>query len=255
MSSLQRPSAGQRTSYFSIEGSAFLDDYSPEIVRANTWGQKVDGLFKRRKTTRADIERRSRRKQRPWTPLIDYLLDRRYPLRALLPIIGVLLEIFLLLYLFCFYYTLPADPQTGAKPPRVAQLYSTFPFISCVGSKRLKLYQGLTFAIVVIGIISTAITFYVNRDDLLGWQTRRTGLLASVVGAGLGIWVVFAAASPDRHLHLLVTAVKATVVFTIKTTGMLIDHYERSTYPALRQTGVVKGMMWWRIITLIIALR
>jgi hypothetical protein len=255
MSSLQRPSAAQRNSYYSVEASVFLDDYSPEIVRADTLGQKVDGFFKRRKTNWADIQRKSTRRVRPWSPLLDYLWDRRYTLRAVLPITGALLELFLLLFLFCTYYTLPADPVTGAKPPRVADLYATFPFISCVGSQKLALYQGLTFCIVILGITSTAITFYFCRDDLLGWQARRAGLLTSVSGAGLSIWVVFAAATPDRHLHLTVTAVKAITVFCVKTTGMLIDHYDRSKYPGLRQTGVVKVLMWWRIITLAFAFR
>lgn len=251
MSSLRRPPAAQRNSYYSIEG--YLDDYSPEIVRANTLGQKLDGLFKRRKTNLADIQRRSIRKQRPWTPFLDYLWDRRYFLRALLPITAALLETFLLLFLFCVYFTLPADPVTGEKPPRIAGLYATFPFISCVGSQRLAVYQVLTFCVVVIGIVSTAITFYFTRDDLIGWQTRRAGWLANVSGAGLSIWVVFAAATPDRHLHLTVTAVKAITVFGIKTAGMLVDHYDRSNYPGLRKTGVIQVLKWWRIMTLVIA--
>ncbi|EXJ76648.1 uncharacterized protein A1O5_01156 [Cladophialophora psammophila CBS 110553] len=253
MSSLRRPAAAQRSSYYSLEGSAFLDNYTPEIVRAGTLSQKIDGLFKRQKTTWQDIERRFERKSRPWDPVLDYLWDRRYPLRALLPIAAALLELFLLLFLFCTYYTLPADPHTGAKPPRVADLYSIFPFISCVGSKRLSVYQGLTFCVVILSITSTAISFYFNRDDQLGWQTRRTGWLASVVGAGLSIWVVFAAATPDRHLHLLVTAVKAIMIFSIKSTGMLVDHLERRKYPALREVGVIKVLLWWRALTLVFA--
>jgi hypothetical protein len=255
MLSTRRPSNAHRASYYSIEGSAFLDNYAPEIVRNKNISERVDGIFRRRRTTLADIERRSTPKNRSWTPLLNYLWKQRYPLRALLPIVGALLELFLLLYLFCLYYTLPADPVTGAKPPRVSDRYANFPFISCVGSQRLEVYQGLTFAVVILGIASTLITFYFCRDDLLGWQTRRAGLLASVSGAGLSIWTVFAAATPDKHLHLTVTAAKMIVVFGIKTTGMLIDHYDRVQYPALRQTGVVVVMMWWRIITLVIALR
>ncbi|KIW29542.1 uncharacterized protein PV07_05354 [Cladophialophora immunda] len=253
MSSLRRPAAAQRSSYYAIEGSAFLDDYSPEIVRTGTLGQKVDRLFKRRKTSWQDIERRSERKSRPWNPLLDYLWDHRYPLRALLSITAALLELLLLLFLFCTYYTLPADPHTGAKPPRVADLYSTFPFMSCVGSKKLSVYQSLTFCVVLLGITSTAISFYFTRDDHLGWQTRRAGWLASVVGAGLSIWVVFAAATPNRHLHLLVTAAKAITVFSIKSTGLLVDHLERRKYPALREVGVIKILLWWRAITLVFA--
>ncbi len=233
----------------------FLDDYGPEIVRVYTSGQKTDGLFKRRKTNWADIQRRSERKIRSWTPALDYLWNRRYPLRALIPILAALLEIFLLLFLFCTYYTLPADPVTGQKPPRVSDRYANFPFISCVGSQRLAIYQGLTFAIVFLGITSTAITFYFCRDDLVGWHTRRAGLLASVSGAALNIWVVFAAAVPDQHLHLTVTGAKIIMVFAIKTTGMLIDHYDRSKYPALRRKGLIRVMKWWRIMTLVVAFR
>ncbi|KAJ9602142.1 hypothetical protein H2200_013262 [Cladophialophora chaetospira] len=254
MSQLQRQPTAQRHSYYSIEGSVFLDDYGPERVRTNSFDEeKIDGLFRRRKTNWAEFQRRAQPKIRPWTPALEYFWDHRYSLRAVIPILAALLELFLLLFLFCTYYTLPADPVTGEKPPRVSDRYANFPFISCVGSQRLALYQGLTFAIVILSVTSTAITFYFCRDDLLGWHTRRAGLLASVSGAGLNIWLVFAAAVPDQHLHLTVTGAKAVVVFGIKTTGMLIDHYDRSKYPALRQAGVIKVMMWWRIITLVVA--
>ncbi|KIX92480.1 uncharacterized protein Z520_11800 [Fonsecaea multimorphosa CBS 102226] len=253
MSSLRKPAATQRSSYYSLEGSAFLEDYTPEIVRTGTLSQKVDGLFKRRKTSWQDLERRFERKSRPWNPLVAYLWNRRYPLRALLSITAAFLEVFLLLFLFCTYYTLPADPHTGGKPPRIADLYSTFPFMSCVGSKKLSVYQSVTFCVVLLGITSSTISFYFTRDDQLGWQTRRAGWLASVVGAGLSIWVVFAAANPDKHLHLLVTAVKAITVFCIKSTGLLVDHLERRKYPALREVGVIRVLLWWRAITLVFA--
>ncbi|KAH0841941.1 hypothetical protein FOPE_06898 [Fonsecaea pedrosoi] len=253
MSLLRGPTSAHRndrSSYYLGEGSAFLDDYSPQIVRAGTFSQKIDGLFRRRKTNWHDVERRFERKSRPWNPLLDYLWDHRYPLRALLPITAGLLELILVLFLFGTYYTLPADPHTGAKPPRVADLYSTFPFMSCVGSKRLSVYRGLTFCVVFLGITSTAISFYFTRDDQLGWQTRRAGWLASVVGAGLSIWLVFAAATPDKHLHLFVTSVKAITVFSIKSTGLLVDHLERQKYPVLRGLAVIKVLLWWRVVTL-----
>lgn len=234
MSPLRHPSTAHRNSYYAVEGSAFLDDYGPEIVRANTLGHKIDGLFVRRKTNWGDKRRKSSRKIRSWTPLLEHLRGRSYTFRALLPILGALLQTFLLLFLFFAYYTLPADPVTGAKPPRVGGRYANFQFISCIGSHQLALYRGITFAIVILGIISTSITFYFCRDDLLRRQTRRAGLIASSSGAGLSIWVVFAAATPNMHLHLTVVAVEAIIVFCIKTTGMLIDHYDRSRYPALR---------------------
>ncbi|KIX09768.1 uncharacterized protein Z518_00849 [Rhinocladiella mackenziei CBS 650.93] len=242
-----------RSSFYLSESFAFLDDYTRDVVQPDVPASEFDHRFQRRKTTLETIQRRSRRKQRPWNPLVDYLSPRMNVVGALLPITSSFLETVLLLYLFTTYYSFPPDPETGAHPPRIAELYSTFPFISCVGSKRLPIYQGLTMCVVLLNITSTSVTFYRCRDEHIGWQTRRTGYLASVVAAGLSIWVVFAAANPDRHLHLLVTAVKGLAVFCIKATSCFMDHLQRRHYPALRKTGVFNFLLWWKGVTIFLA--
>ena len=255
MSSFQNSSCAQRRSFYQSEPFTFIDGYSAEIVRSDVPAQKLRRGFQRLETTLEEIERRAKRKPQSWDPLVDYFAARMNFFGALLPITSSLLETLLLLYLFTTYYSFPADPETGARPPRIAELYSTFPFISCVGSKRLPVYQGLTMCVVLLNIISTSITLYRCRDLPFGWHTRRTGYLASVVGAGLSVWLVFAAANPDQHLHLFVAASKAIVIFCIKATGWFVDHLQRVKYPILRQTGVVKFLLWWKVITLTFAFR
>jgi len=107
--------------------------------------------------------------------------------------------------------------------------------------------------VVLINFASTSIGFYRGRDDRIGWQSRRTNWLVSVVSGGLAIWVVFAAANPDTHLHLTVTAAKALSVFCIKTSSWITDHLQRRSYPGLWQTGVVRFLVWWKAITLVVA--
>jgi hypothetical protein len=255
-------SAGSTRSswYQSSEASAFLDDYSKDVVALPESGgsgtvPRINRRFQRQKTTWEAIERRSRRTPRPWNPLVDYVADRMYIFGALLPVMSALLEATLLAFLLGTYYTLPPKPGTTTRPPRVAALYSTFPFISCVGSLRLPAYQGMSICVVVLNVTSSSISLYRGRDERIGWQSRRTQFLASVVAAGLGVWVVFAAANPDKHLHLLVTAAKALSVFGIKLTGWLVDHFQRRRYPVLWKAAVVKVLVWWRVIVLSIAFR
>ncbi len=249
-----------RSSWYQSEASAFLDYNSkdvvvvPEVSRTGT-AAPINRLFQRQRTTREAIERRSQRTPQPWTPLVDYVADRMHIFGALLPLLSALLEATLLSFLLGTYYTLPAQPNSTERPPRIADLYSTFPCISCVGSLRLPTYQGVTLCVVTINVVSSAIALYRGRDERIGWQSRRTQFMASVVAAALGIWVVFAAANPDKHLHLVVTAAKALSVIGVKITGWLVDHFQRQRYPGLRNTTVVKILVRWKISTLAIALR
>ncbi|KAK5296891.1 hypothetical protein LTR99_008532 [Exophiala xenobiotica] len=252
MPQTRQDTSAVRRSWYQSEAASFLDHYSPEIVQRRF--TNLDPHFYRQETTLDKIAQRSRRKRRPWNPLFDYVDSHWNAIGPLLPITASLLEISLLLFLFSLYYTLPADPRTGERPPRIADLYSIFPFISCIGSQRLPVYQGLTMCVVLINFISTSIGFYRGRDDGIGWQSRRTNWLVSVVSGGLAIWVVFAAANPDTHLHLTVTAAKALSVFCIKTSSWITDHLQRRRYPGLWQTGVVKFLVWWKAVTLIVAL-
>lgn len=249
----RQESSKLRGSWYQSEAASFLDHYSPEIVqrRFTTFSPR----FYRQKTTLEKLTRRSRRKSRAWHPLFDYVDSHWYTIGPLLPITAALLETTLLLFLFAFYYTLPADPETGERPPRIANLYSVFPFISCIGSKRLPVYQGLTMCVVLFNFTSACISLYRGRDEVIGWQSRRTTWLVSVVSGGLAIWVVFAAANPDRHLHLTVTAAKALSIFCIKTSGWITDHLQRRKYPGLWDIGVVRFLYWWRVATLVVALR
>lgn len=253
MSPTRRDTSAVRRSWYQSEAASFLDHYSPEIVQHRF--TNFDPHFYRQKTTLDKIAQRSRRQPRPWQPLFDYVDSHWNTIGPLLPITSSFLEISLLLFLFTLYYTLPADPRTGQRPPRIADLYSIFPFISCIGSQRLPVYQGLTMCVVLINLASTSIGFYRGRDDRIGWQSRRTNWLVSVVSGGLAIWAVFAAANPDTHLHLTVTAAKALSVFCIKTSSWITDHLQRRSYPGLWQTGVVRFLVWWKAITLVVAFR
>ncbi|KIW12081.1 hypothetical protein PV08_09355 [Exophiala spinifera] len=108
--------------------------------------------------------------------------------------------------------------------------------------------------VVLLNFTSACISLYRGRDELVGWESRRTSWLVSVVSGGLAIWVVFAAANPDRHLHLTVTAAKALSVFCIKVSGWITDHLQRRKYSDLWNIGCVRLLYWWKVATLAVAL-
>lgn len=114
-----------------------------------------------------------------------------------------MLETSTLIYFFMTYVSLPSDPKTGALP-RILDVYSTWPFTSCIGS--LHLVACKTFAFVAASLYESGslISLYLDRNQKVGSCFQRLGNVAGLVSTVLLIWTVFASKiSKLTHICIL----------------------------------------------------
>ena len=153
-----------------------------------------------------------------------------------------------MLTLFLYtYLSLPLDPATGARE-RVSPFYSLWPFISCIGSEKITIFQIVSFLIVACSILANSLAFWLNRDVHPGYWLRRIQLGVSLSGNGLLIWLVSAAEKAvETHLHITLVALRILCLFGTKTASFLTGRKMRAAYPALLRDKTSTTSFWWKV--------
>jgi hypothetical protein len=175
----------------------------------------------------------------------DYLKDHKLKLFAALPLVAAVLEFSLLAYFFMTYVSLPQDPQTGALP-RISPVYSTWPFISCIGSLRLATYKAFGFVVSALYQSGSLITLYLSWHKREGYWFRRAGAVAGFTSTVLLIWLTFASGNTDSHAHLYITAVKILATLTTKMTVLTCDRLDRKAKPVLKTIPAAVILRRWK---------
>ena len=165
--------------------------------------------------------------------VLPWLSRHKLFLGCLLPLFSVLFEVTMLSLFLYMYLSLPMDPQTGTRR-RISPQYSMWPFVSCVGSAKLEVFQGLSFAIVFCSITALFLLFYLNYRVEPGYWLRRLQLLQTLAANGLLIWLVFASEDNATHLHLYVVSLRLLLLFGAKCTSWLTAYAMRMAYPLLK---------------------
>ena len=174
-----------------------------------------------------------------------YLRDNRFYFYALLPISAAMLEVWLLVYFYMTYISLPPDPKTGALP-RISPVYSTWPFTSCIGGTRQAVYK--TFAFVVTGVYQSGslVGLYEDWNEKKGYWFRRVGAVAGCTSSLLLIFLVFSSGNTSTHTHLFVTAAKILATLTVKTNILICDHLDRRATPMLKSIPAAIIQRRWK---------
>ena len=204
-----------------LDTSSYLDDYNRETTESQSPLNLFQSQFRRQKTTLADIVNESRRTPHRWDPVVNHIKEPKHLFiyRGFIPLISSILQVTLLAYLLDAYLSLPVDPSTGRRV-RVGNLYSIWPFTSCIGSHHLSIYLGLKLSILTLNATSTSITCYCGRDDTVAWMLRRSVWMFTVIVYGLGTWAVIASKDVDRTLHLFATAAELLCMYTLQRAGV-----------------------------------
>jgi hypothetical protein len=176
---------------------------------------------------------------------LNFLKGHRYNLFATLPLLAAILEASVLAYFFMTYVSLPPDPKTGALP-RISPVYSTWPFISCIGSLRLAVYK--TFAFVVAGLYQSGslINLYFSWNKMEGYWFRRGGAVTGLSSTVLLIWLTFSSGNTESHTHLFITAAKILATLATKTNILICDHLDRKAKPILRTIPAAVVLRRWK---------
>jgi hypothetical protein len=186
--------------------------------------------------------------------IINHLKERRYQLFALIPLLAAMLESSILVYFFVIYISLPSDPITGSLP-RISDVYSTWPFISCVGSLRLAVYRAFAFAVASLYESSSLIGLYLDRNNKVGYWFRRIGALAGLTSTVLLIWLVFASENVETHTHLYIAGVKILATLAAQGSILMCDYRDRKVEPILNTVPAAIMLMRWKAIILALSIR
>jgi hypothetical protein len=160
-------------------------------------------------------------------------------------LVAAVLESSLLAYFFITYVSLPQDPKTGALP-RISPVYSTWPFISCIGSLRLATYKAFGFVVSALYQSSSIINLYLSWHKKEGYWFRRAGAVTGLASTVLLIWLTFSSANTDNHTHLYITAAKILATLTTKMTILTCDHLDRKAKPILKTIPAAVLLRRWK---------
>ena len=237
-----------------LDTSVHLNDYNKERVETRSPLDYFQSQFRRQKTTLSDIVRRSHRTPHRWDPVIDHIKQPRnlFFYRGLIPSASSILQITLLIYLLTKYLSLPIDLDTGRRE-RVGNLYSIWPFTSCVGSHHLSQYLGLKLSILTLNATSTSITCKCGWDDPIAWQLRRAVWIFSLIVYGLGTWAVIASKDVDRTTHLFATAAELTSLYTLRGLAFSMDHVTRLRFRSMFEVWAIRVDRNWKVVTMSLA--
>jgi hypothetical protein len=186
--------------------------------------------------------------------IFNDLKEHRYNLFALIPLAAAMLETSTLIYFLTTYVSLPSDPKTGALP-RISDVYSTWPFTSCIGSLHLAVYKTFAFVVASLYESGSLINLYLDRNEEVGYWFRRLGNVAGLVSTVLLIWLVFASENIKTHTHLYITGVKILATLTVKVCILMCDRLNRKAMPILNTIPAAIILRRWKEVIIALSVR
>lgn len=170
---------------------------------------------------------------------------------SLFPTLAATAQLILLVFFLDVYVSLPQAPD-GSRP-RIAPVYSIWPYVACVGNIRLTAYRIFGFLIAFFYVSTFVLDMFVNWDCHTAKWLRWLRLLVSCVSGGALIAVVFASYDDTSHLHLYLVSVQAVSFTVVKSLTWAIDHALRRNYALLKTNRNAVLAKRWRFAVYVTA--
>lgn len=136
--------------------------------------------------------------------LKDFLRHHANALLALPNLLATVLWLAMLAYFLAWYITRPLNEK--GQYPQICANFSLWPYISCIGEKKLAIFQGVCIAMAALVIISFVLLCYLGNSITPGRWMRRTSMTCALVSSSSLIALSFMTVDTAPRKHLAATS-------------------------------------------------
>jgi hypothetical protein len=149
-------------------------------------------------------------------------------LLALPNLVATLIWLSMLLYFTGWYLHLPRDEK--GRHPQICESFSLWPYISCIGAKKLPVFRGVCITMAVLISISFLLLCHLSSQIVPGLWLRRTAALFAIISSCALISLSFASIDSDPKVHLVATTIQIFSMGNTKFFDWLSNAFVRRSF-------------------------